>query len=318
MIIKHRNKPAKIAGYEALLKRLPAHHEKRRAIQDHLNNARAGLGGEERVDRLMKAFDPPYPYLLLQDVELPNECQIDLLLITPGTLVLMEVKNIAGRLRFSENPSALHQLAPTGELKGLKSPVVQMETAEMKITKLLEHLDFPLRIQSVIIIAYPSQIVENVPPGTKIWSADEVLIRLNQLEMPKKRITTEQMKTVGEYFLSVQQPYNPFPLAPKFSILLDEIENGVYCPRCRLRKMDRFVRKWECKSCYLLSSDAHFDAIEEWFMICKPTITTKECQKFIGIADLDTAKRILKRMGLAEIGGRRNRQYTLKYLNKTE
>ncbi|TWT03562.1 nuclease-related domain-containing protein [Planomicrobium sp. CPCC 101079] len=309
MIIKYRDKPAKIAGYEALLKRLPAHHGKRGLIQEKLNGARAGLGGEERLDQLLESFDPPYPYLLLQGVELPGKCQIDLMLITPSWIMLLEVKNIAGRLRFTENPSALHQLTPTGETKGYKSPITQMETAEMKITKLLKHLDCPLRVKSALVIAYPSQIVEAVPSGIKVWSADEVLIQLDRLQMAAASISPGQMKALGDHLLSIQDHYNPFPLAPKFNISPDEIENGVFCPRCRLKKMDRFLRKWECKSCFLLIGDAHFEALEEWFMIYKSTITTAECQEFLDLPDRDTAKRLLKRMGLEERGGRRHRQY---------
>ncbi|PSL40657.1 nuclease-like protein [Planomicrobium soli] len=309
MIIKYRNKPAKIAGYEALLKRLPAHHTKRGLIQEKLNGARAGIGGEERLDQLLESFDPSYPYLLLQDVELPGKCQIDLLVITPSQIVLLEVKNMAGRLRFTENPSALHQLTPAGETKGYKSPVVQIETAEMKVAKLLKLIDYPLRIQSAIVVAYPSQIVESVPLGTKVWSADEVLLQLNRLQMAAPSISIDQMKMLGDHFLSIQEHYNPFPLAPKFNISLEEIESGVFCPRCLLKKMDRLVRKWECKSCYLLSSDAHFEALDEWFMLYKPTITTAECQEFLDLPDRDAAKRLLKRMGLEERGGRRHRQY---------
>ncbi|TWT27687.1 nuclease-related domain-containing protein [Planomicrobium sp. CPCC 101110] len=309
MIIKYRDKPAKIAGYEALLKRLPAHHAKRGLIQEKLNGARAGLGGEERLDQLLESFDPPYPYLVLQGVELPGKCQIDLMVITPSWLVLLEVKNIAGRLRFTENPSALHQLTPAGEMKGYKSPIIQMETAEMKITKLLKQLNCPLRVQSAIVIAYPSQIVESVPAGAKVWSADEVLIQLERLQMTNSSISASQMTALGDHLLSIQDHYNPFPLAPKFDILPSEIENGVFCPRCRLKKMDRLLRIWECKSCFILSGEAHFEALEEWFMIHKSTITTTECKEFLGLPDRDAAKRLLKRMGLEERGGRRHRQY---------
>ncbi|MDN7241749.1 nuclease-related domain-containing protein [Planococcus sp. N028] len=309
MIIKYRNKPAKIAGYEALLKRLPAHYEKRGVIQEKLNSARAGIGGEERLDRLLDFFEPPYPHLLLQDVELPDHLQIDTMMITQSCVFLLEVKNMSGILRFQENPSALHQVTPNGEIRGHKSPVIQAETAQLKVEKILKLLNFPLRVQSAIVIAYPSQIVENVPPGTKVWSADEVLVRLYNLDMPKPKISLEQMKSLGDQFLSLQQKYNPFPLAPKFDIQLQNIENGVFCPRCRLKKMDRFQRKWECKSCFLLSNDAHFEAVEEWFMLCQPTITTNQCKDFLGLSSLEAAKRLLKRMELDEIGGRRHRRY---------
>jgi ribosomal protein L37AE/L43A len=309
LIIKYRNKPAKIAGYEALLKRLPAHHAKRAVIQDKLNGAKAGIGGEERLDRLLEFFDPPYPHLLLQDVELPDHLQIDTMMITQSCIFLLEVKNMGGILRFQQNPSVLHQVTSNGEIKGHKSPAVQVQTAQLKVEKTVKLLNYPLRVQSAIVIAYPSQLVENVPPGTKVWSADEVPLRLNNLELSKPRISVEKMNALGDYFLATQQTYNPFPLAPKFDIELPQIENGVFCPRCRLKKMDRFLRKWECKSCFLLSADAQYEAIEEWFMLCKPTITTNECKEFLELPNIEAAKRLLKRMDLEESGSKRHRKY---------
>ena len=312
IITKYREKPIKIAGYEAMLKRLPRNHEKWSVFQDLLNSANAGFGGEKRLDRLLKHFDPPYPYLLIQDLSLSEaeECQIDTVLITQSCIFLLEVKNMGGRLRFSENPSVLHQSAANGKNRTYKSPVVQVETAKLKISKILKAMEIALPVKSAIVIAYPNQVVEDVPPGATVWSADEVMIRLHNLDVTKIHISLEQMKAFGEHLLSIEEVYKPFPLAPKFEIDLKAIENGVFCPRCRLRKMERAKRTWYCKICRISSTDAHLQALDEWFMLMKPTITTTECRDFLGLTNLDAAIRVLKRNTLIETGSRRYRQYT--------
>lgn len=45
MIVKYRDRSAKIAGYEALLRRLAPTHPKRTMIADALYNDIAGIGG---------------------------------------------------------------------------------------------------------------------------------------------------------------------------------------------------------------------------------------------------------------------------------
>lgn len=309
LIIKYRERPAKIAGYEALLKRISPNHPKRKQIQEKLNNTLAGFGGEERLDRMLKYFDPPYPYLLMQDLSLPGACQVDTMIITKSRIFLLEVKNIGGRLKFTTNPSTLQKVLPNGELKGFKSPLVQAATTKLKVERVLKSINCSLPVQSIIVIAFPSQIIENVPAGALVWSADEVFFQLMQMEMGKNLISLEEMNAVGNHMLNVYESYNPFPLIEKFGMEITDIQAGVFCPDCRLIKMARFHRRWRCEKCSLVSRDAHHEAINEWFMLCKLTISTAECLTFLGLNDLDAAKRLLKRIGLREMGGRRHRYY---------
>lgn len=309
MIIKYRNRPAKIAGYEALLKRLPSNHVKRGLITEKLGAINAGAGGEERVDKLLSFFEPDYPYLVIQDLSLPDQSQIDSLIITQEKIIILEIKNLGGELRLRSNPSVLTQKMPNGKQRFFKSPVVQAETAKIKLEKLLKRAEYNLPVDSVVVMAYSSQFIHDVPADAKVWTADELLLQLYRMDIQNKNINMSQLQAIGDYLLAADRRYQPFPLAPKLDIALTEIDNGVFCPRCRLRKMERNIRRWECKPCHLFSKDAHLEAIDEWFMLCKPTINTKECKDFLGLTDLDAAKRVLKRKGLIETGGRRHRLY---------
>lgn len=311
MIIKLRKEPVAIAGYEALLKRLPRHHDRRGAVQDNLNRLQAGFGGEERLDRLLKYFDPPYPHLFIRDLALADalECQIDNVLITPGCIVLMEVKNISGRISIRKNPSAMHRVSEEGKTKGFRSPIAQMEAAQLKVEKLVRGLGLELPVKSVLVIAYPTQIIDEAPENAIILAADEVDHFLSRLDIGEPKLEREAMKELGRHLLANHKEFNPFPLAPKFQIPLDDIERGVFCPRCRLQKMIRHKRMWECRTCLLSSKNAHFQALDEWFMIMKSAITTSECRDFLGLSNLDAAKRVLKRETIEATGSRRYRRY---------
>lgn len=309
MIMKYRDKPAKIAGYEALLKRLAPHHPKRPLIADALYNQLAGIGGEERVDELLSHFEPDYPCLIIQDLQLPNRVQIDTLLITEECAIILEIKNLGGQLRLRSNPSALHQMSPNGQQRFFRSPVIQVETAKIKMEQILKKLNCPLPVEAAVVMAYSSQFIENVPPDATVWSADEALVQLNKRSIRKKLLTPGQIHRLVLDLLSLDRNYQLSPLSAEYEIPLSDIEKGVFCPRCQLRKMDRNGRRWECKFCNFFSKDAHLEAVDHWFMLCKSTINTKECKEFLGLSDLDAAKRVLKRKGLIEAGGRRNRTY---------
>lgn len=312
MILKYRDKPAKIAGYEALLKRLAVNHPKRAMIVEKLASAKAGAGGEERIDTILSYFEPEYPFRIIQNLSLPERNQIDTLIIMQDRIIILEIKNLGGELRMRTNPSSLGQILLDGRRRFLKNPVIQAETAKIKLQKVLKAAGIQLPIESIVVMAYPSQFVEDVPPDAKVWIAEEVLVQLYKINIGNKFLSVEQMHSLGKKLLSIDRQYQPFPLAPNMNINLQDIGNGVFCPRCKLRKMKRVVRRWECHFCDIYSLDAHLDTIDEWFMLCKSTITTQECKAFLELTNIETAKRILRKKGLAEIGGKRNRQYLRK------
>ncbi len=309
MILKYRDKSAKIAGYEALLKRLSPTHSKRTMIADALYHDIAGIGGEERVDDWLSYFEPEYPFLIIQDLNLPNRAQLDTLLITEDCVIILEIKNLSGQLRHRSNPSALSQIGATGKHRYFKSPIIQVETAKIKMERILKNLECPLPVHAAVVMAYSSQVIDNVPSDATVWTADEILVQLYRRNIGPKLLSPEQMHELAQQLLATDQEHHPFPLSTRYGIPLSDIEKGVYCPRCILRKMERIGRHWECLPCNLLTKDAHLNAIDDWFMLCKSTITTNECKDFLGLSNFEAAKRLLKRKGLTEIGGRRNRSY---------
>lgn len=311
IIIKFRKRPAKIDGYEALLKRLPIYHPKQETVEDLLKSSKAGFGGEQRLDELMKHFDPDYEYLIIQDLSISKdaELQVDTVLLTRSCIILLEVKNISGRLKFSVNPSALHQTTQNGKERGYKSPLVQMEVIKWKFEKVLKSLKYSLPIHTFVVIAYPNQIVENTPPGSIIWSADEVMIRLQNFRMPPERVTSDELLRLGQQLVALSAEYSPFPLAPKINIHLDELEKGVFCPKCKFTKMLKIHRTWKCHECEMTDSEAHHEAIREWFMIIKPTISVAECKDFLGLEYASTARNFLTHPRYKKAGSNKTRRY---------
>ncbi|WP_133257360.1 nuclease-related domain-containing protein [Planococcus halotolerans] len=296
-----------------MLKRLPAYHPKKEQVEDLLKSTNAGFGGEERLDQLMKYFNPDYPYLIIQDYSISAniELQADTILLTQSCVILLEVKNISGRLRFTINPSTLHQTTASGVERGLKSPQVQMEMAKWKFEKLLKSLNISLPVHVFLVIAYPNQIVEDSPPGSVIWSADEVMIRLQNFKLPPKILSIDELHRFGQQLLSLYSEFDPFPLAPKNNIHPSEINIGVFCPECKSSKMNKVKRTWMCEKCGLTNPEAHHQAIHEWFMLIKPSITVAECKNFLALEYVSTARRILNNPLYKKVADNKTKKYYL-------
>jgi hypothetical protein len=92
----------KILVLEALLRRLPKNHVKRTKIMEELSRRWAGYKGEASLDFHLRNLDEKN-YLILHDLNLPDgkyNCQIDALLLSPNFALIIEIKNMTGKLTY--------------------------------------------------------------------------------------------------------------------------------------------------------------------------------------------------------------------------
>lgn len=102
MIIKGRTIPLINLILEALCRRLPLNFPKYQQISEELGRRQAGYQGEIALDYYLRLL-PINKYLILHDLNLPDgdyNCQIDTLLLTPEFALIIEVKNMTGKLIF--------------------------------------------------------------------------------------------------------------------------------------------------------------------------------------------------------------------------
>ncbi|AQQ54253.1 NERD domain-containing protein [Planococcus lenghuensis] len=315
MIIKYRTPPKKLAAYEALLRRLPEQHPEWGRIMEGLESVRAGFGGEVHFDGIMDHFSPAYAHVVLRDLALPGPywCQADTLVITRSCIFLLEVKNMQGKLYFKSNPAALHQVKSDGTLKIHDCPVIQVRTTMLKIERFMRNAGILLPVIPLIVVAYPSQVVEQPPADMRLLAAREVNYHLSKMDLGKALISEADMLTLGRLLVSAHRDYDPSPVIRTFKIHPDDVTVGVCCSNCGRFSMEYAARRWKCGSCHAYSTDAHYQAIDDWFMLLKTDISTRECQQFLGVKRADVAKRMLKSFDLAESGSKKYRRYAKKH-----
>lgn len=315
MIYKTRKMPNKFLGLTAFNNRLKPEHELKGRIQEELAKVKAGYGGEQNFDKHLLEFIPSYPHAILHDVCLKQEgiyFQMDSLLITPTAIFIFEVKNIAGKLLFMENPDRFVRQLPTGETLSMQSPIAQLERKKYFLQKWLIEKGVQAPIKSVVVLAYTNEIQPVTIPDIHITFAYQVPNYLYSLSLAGGPLNAEIIANLARQISSNHQEYDPFPMISKWNISRADIQQGVQCLSCNYLGMRWHRKKWTCPSCGERGSDHHIAAVKDWFYLIDNKMTNCQFRQFALIEDRHAAKRLLKNSELHLKGKQRGSYYIMK------
>lgn len=129
MIMKEKSISLKAVGLEALLGRLPELHPRYSDIENELRKTRAGENGERILANVFQQYQFPFKHYIFHDLNLQStgKFQIDTLFLLPQGAVILEVKNIAGRISFPETQNQLTRTLEGGQVDAFECPSVQLE-----------------------------------------------------------------------------------------------------------------------------------------------------------------------------------------------
>lgn len=68
-------------------------------------------------------------------------------------------------------------------------------------------------------------------------------------------------------------------------------------------------RVWVCPHCFNHSKDAYYDALLDYFLFIKATITNREFREYLGIDSIKTASKLLTALNLPATGQKKGRIY---------
>ncbi|OIK09544.1 hypothetical protein BIV60_23680 [Bacillus sp. MUM 116] len=317
MIVKVRTIPLKILILDAILRRLPCSHAKYQQILDELSRRQAGYEGEKSLDYYYREL-PNEKYLIFHDLNLPDgnyNCQIDTLLLTPEFILIIDVKNMAGKLVFDTENEQFFQIKNEEE-KGFSYPIAQAERHQEYINKLLIKNHFPpVPVVYLVVISnhYSSYVITGknaykVKP--KVCKGDVMLKRIRELERIHSTplLTAKDLRKLSRLLLKMNTPPTGY-LLQKFGIQRSDLLTGVHCPYCKYLPLIRKKQKWFCPKCQLYSMDAHIDALRDYFLLFVTKITNRGFREFARIGSIDLAGRILRSSNLHFSGTKRNRVY---------
>ncbi|QUW21195.1 NERD domain-containing protein [Sporosarcina sp. Marseille-Q4063] len=315
MIYKKRGKPNDLLGLTALKNRIHSNHKCVREIADKFNRAKAGYEGEINFDKHLKEFMPKYPHAILHDVYLNQGgvyFQMDSILITPATIIIFEVKNIAGKLIFMGNPDRFVRELDNGERKPMESPIAQLDRKEYFLKEWLSKRGIQAPIQGIVVLAFENEIELLSTPKKHITFAFQVPNYLYSLPLDKGELSGTQIKSLATEMKRRHSDYNPFPIIKNWDVSPVDLKQGVQCQSCKFFGMQWSKQKWNCPKCKSHSVDSHIATTKDWFYLVDSKITNGEFRNFALIENQQVAKRLLKRSGLQLHGKLRTSYYVMK------
>ncbi|MED2970720.1 nuclease-related domain-containing protein [Fictibacillus sp. B-59209] len=319
MIIKERAYPQYITALEALLRRIPQNHPKRREIELDYAKRLAGYRGEQALDYPL-GFLQEKEFSIFHDLRLPDRkrhFQLDTLILSQRFALILEVKNIAGTLIFDEDFRQLIRISNEKE-EAFADPILQAELQKVQLLSWFSQQKLTvLPVETLVVISHPKTVIKNslikLSPESskKVTQNKDIPFRIAAFQRRyTKEIPQKEMNRISRQLLKAHSPFTPDILS-LYEISPNEILKGVHCPNCNHLPMTRFYGKWFCTSCSHSSKTAYLPALNDYVALFGSTITNRELRNFLNIASPSIAAKILHSMNLPSSGGYRNRSYHL-------
>lgn len=315
MIIKKRSLSYSYIGLQLLDQRLPEDHNMKELIHSKMNMAKAGIHGEMKMDEVFSKYSFPFDYVVLHDVSLKSNgiFQIDTLFITQFFAVILESKNISGKLSFKQNPLQLQRVNEENNVDFMESPEVQVERNKYMLEEWLSAQGVTIPVYGAIVLTNANAMV--IEPSSKFPTLLHKTIPnyLRNIERLNKYLHANEMYALAKKIVEKNQLYFPYPMCRRWGIDPEDLLTGVRCEKCHKLGMAKRKGGWHCLQCNYVDRLAHEKAIKEWFILIGDSMNNRQCRYFLQLQSHHTASRLLRSMKLEKIGTSRN---TLKYIWK--
>ncbi|SOC13538.1 nuclease-like protein [Ureibacillus xyleni] len=311
MILLERKVPNKLLFANALVRRLDKNHEYFDYYVNLSNRLQAGYKGELFVDRQLIEITHPEKHFLLFNYECINEFgfshQIDTLLLTPEFLLIIEIKNISGRVDYDEDK---HQLTRTliDATESFTNPFTQVKRHGQYFFRLLKRLKISLPIEYAIVCSNPSTIIGTIPKHPPFFHASGLQFYLNKLEAKHKSVVTHsKLIELSKYLIS-----NLKRQEVKNNIDPSNIKKGVLCEMCNYKfQMHYKAGFWCCPNCGVRNKNAILQSLDDYRLLVNKYITNQEFRDFFGVDSMQVISKLLARLGLTSEGEKRGRRYII-------
>jgi hypothetical protein len=317
LILKDREYPKNLLVLEALIRRVVKTHPKMTLMQSDYNKRVAGYWGEKRLDEIIDGI-PNLPFFILRDLSLTVKgisFQIDTLLLSPFYFLIIESKNISGNLLFDTSYNQLIRTNHENKEEAFDDPILQAQNQKRNLSNWFKEQKIShLPIETLVAMSNSSAVIRSTS-GNEILSKYVVPVkkiphRLEQLtaSYKKKHLTEKKITNMAKLLIEHHRPVE-IDFLKKYGIPKSEILPGAQCPKCNSIPMDYQKGKWICRSCCTESKDAHFQAVDDYLLLVKNTITNKEYREFIGICSVNIASKQLAKLKLRSSGPSKVREY---------
>jgi hypothetical protein len=304
---KNLTTPTPLLQAEALERRLKINHEKISEIKKNIKILKSGYNGERELNYQLGQI-PYHKYHILHDLRLPaGEAvfQIDVLLLSPNILIILDGKNHSGKITIEKN-QMIQETADNREI--YENPISQTNRHKILLKNWLEAKTLPPIFMDNLVVFTRSSSEIIITPGykeaeNKICKSHDLIKKIEELEDYYKKIwvSEQDILKVSNLLLRDHTPKR-VDILKFFQICESDIIIGVQCPECLFAPMDYNRNKWMCPACQIISKDAHIRAIYDYFLIFKPWFTNAEIRMFLNLSSPRAAGYILSFLNFTRSG----------------
>lgn len=316
MFPKDREIPLEAQKCEALIRNLPQGYPALPEIKSAHSMKMSGYYGEKSLDYHLGALNQEkydiYPGLRLSNKG--RNFQIDTVAASNCSILAIEVKNLQGELEFDSAKGQLIQKIGD-KIKVYDDPFAQVQNQRLQLMKWLESHRFPpIPVDCLVVLANNNALIKKFSGSSnhywKLCRCVNVLEKIHIFEnmYPSECITTQQRKKLMKLFLKYDTPLD-LDILDRFKIQSADILTGVPCPICLTRAMKYTYGTWHCSNCDMRSKTAHFQLLNDYFLINGPSITNQQFREISHLDSRHQGTRILNSMKLPYEGFNKGRIY---------
>ncbi|WP_227396570.1 nuclease-related domain-containing protein [Jeotgalibacillus aurantiacus] len=311
-----RKKPLDLLTLERLIARLDRNHPNLSYLEEELRRLQAGYKGECYLDSLTDPFMTSN-FSTIKNLTVPSyfeTIQYDQIHITPSFILIIECKNIIGKLTFQPEASSLKR-----EINGVENyfrdPLWQLHRQVEGMKKILTELGLNIPVLGYIVFTSTNSSLHTTTHQQmkleKVIKSEQLTSQIRKLEKDyqTKYLNCEQIQALTSSLknLSVQLSWKD-PLI-KYNILVDELSLGMQCPKCGKFKLKKERFKWKCENCLGLLQKIEKEQFIDYFLLLNRKAKLKDLCAFYLVDNSRNLKYALLSSGIEIFGNTKSAEY---------
>lgn len=304
--------PVAYRKIKALKGRIAQSHAVYPAVAAEFKRRESGYIGEKKLVYYLNML-PDSNYYIFHNIRLFYRgyyFQIDYLILSASFALVLETKNLTGDIYFDRG---LNQMMLNKKRR--KNPVLQGMMQARKLKGWMEEHHCPdIPIQYLFVNSNEeSQITiapENEQMRLSVVNSEDLLNKIDHMAdfYKMEKLSTKEIRKIIRLILANHTPEDP-DILKDFNLSPKELIPGVQCPIDQSFPMKYHLGVWRCSKCSHKSKIAHMQAIEDYFLLIKPSITVTELCQFLKLPSRKVARKILTSMELPHSGTTKGRVY---------
>lgn len=292
--------------YEKLLRRAIVDQQQLAVLHSKYHTLLSGVTGEKRV--LFELKELQLPHYFIHNFTTKNQfghtVQIDIIFVCTQFVMILEVKNISGRIDFDDQRRQLIRTRLDGQQESFMNPVDQVKRHQQYMESLLVTSAEYIPVESAVVIANPSTIIGRISSEVAIFNVSGLRSKITEL-VKKYADVSLNMRRVRDFIKSEAHE-------PTFPKLDYPIREGVLCLTCGevMVLSKRGFKCYKC-NCWDSSHEALKRSLSDYKMLCGNEITNVAFRRFMRVRSSRTAHKYLVELKLPHKGEHRGRVYLL-------